>query len=409
LYNYVHIAWPVHYKAAIPESVRFAPLDMEKELNLREILEQHPKGQQYQGILNDMARYPVLTDSAGQVLSLVPIINSNFTGKLEVGSTSLMFEATGTDENAVDLAANIFAQNLHDRGFSISRATIDTGKRYTTPRSLNQKIRINPATVAQLTGLVLTKNQIRSRLEKARYGVQGPVVHVPHYRHDIMHITDVIEDIAIMHGFDKIESAPLQHYTLGAADAMVPFADAVREIGVGLGFQEVFSAVLSNKDMLYTRMNIKDTGTVEIENTMSETYAAVRSWLLPIMLEVLSKNKHVDYPQKVFEQGLVTERHGADARDGERIAFAISHTATDFTEIKQVLDAVLLAIGKEHTIIPIEHGSFISGRCGEVSVEGKKIAILGEIHPAVLVNWGLEMPVSALEINLTELKKLLSI
>ncbi len=54
-----------------------------------------------------------------------------------------------------------------------------------------------------------------------------------------------------------------------------------------------------------------------------------------------------------------------------------------------------------------EHNSFVEGRCGRAIVKGKKVAYLGEIHPQVLENWGLEMPVSAMELNLTELFDLL--
>ena len=54
-----------------------------------------------------------------------------------------------------------------------------------------------------------------------------------------------------------------------------------------------------------------------------------------------------------------------------------------------------------------EHNSFIDGRCGRAIVKGKKVAYLGEILPIVLSNWGLEMPVVALELNLSELFEIL--
>ena len=59
--------------------------------------------------------------------------------------------------------------------------------------------------------------------------------------------------------------------------------------------------------------------------------------------------------------------------------------------------------GLHYDIEESEHNSFIEGRVGRAIVKGKKIAYLGEINPAVLTSWGLEMPVAALELNLSEL------
>ena len=71
--------------------------------------------------------------------------------------------------------------------------------------------------------------------------------------------------------------------------------------------------------------------------------------------------------------------------------------------MRRILDYILRCFGLSCDIEEVEHNSFIDGRCGRAIVKGKKIAYLGEIHPAVLSNWGLEMPVAAMEINLTEL------
>ena len=64
--------------------------------------------------------------------------------------------------------------------------------------------------------------------------------------------------------------------------------------------------------------------------------------------------------------------------------------------------------GLHYDVEEAEHNSFIEGRCGRAIVKGKKVAYLGEINPEVLTRWGLEMPVAALELNLTELFEVLS-
>ncbi|MAG15751.1 phenylalanine--tRNA ligase subunit beta [Candidatus Woesearchaeota archaeon] len=409
LYSSKKVKFPVHYKAAAPDSIKFVPLEMDKKILLSKVLELHPKGKQYGWIIKDFSAYPILVDSNNEVLSLVPIINSNFTGKLVVGDSELLFEATGTDEEAVNLAANIFAQNLYERGFKLQSITVHyNNKKVKSPHSFNEKIKIRQADVEVLTGLKLTHAQTKDLLERARYGVSDYTVSIPDYRKDILHVFDVIEDIAIMYGFNNIESAPLTNYTMGSPTKMNEFVDSVREIVLGLGFQEILSPILSNKAIIEEKMEVQDRGIVEISNPMSETYSAVRSWLTPIMMEVLSKNKHRDFPQKIFEQGLINVRKGQKIEDKEAIVLAISQTKTDFTEIKQCLDAIMNSLGVVSSVEPFDMGTFIKGRGGSIKVNGKAIGLIGEISPKVLSNWELEMPVTALEIDLSELKRIIS-
>lgn len=404
LYPASRIKFPVKYTTVAPDGIKFVPLEFSKALTPAEILEQHPKGKEYAWILKNAKRYPILIDSNNEVLSMAPITNSDFTGKLEVGDREVLFEITGTDEEAVYLATNIFAQNLSERGYEIFSSTIlYKDKKVISPHPFNEKIRITKEQVHRLLGLELSDLEIKRLVEKAGYDFSNYVISIPPYRADIMHPFDVIEDIAIMYNFGKIKPLPMKSYTVGSARPEIKFADKVRELAIGLGCQEIMSTVLSNKDTLCTKMSVSSSSTVEIDNYMSETYSAVRSWLLPMLMEFLSKNKHVDYPQLIFEQGLVVERSGDKLADVEKLAIVFAHSTADFTEIKQAMDALFRALGVEYTIKPEEHGSFIKGRCGRVYVNKKAVAIIGELSPVVLSKWEIEVPVAALEIDLTNL------
>ena len=244
---------------------------------------------------------------------------------------------------------------------------------------------------------------LKNLAEKAQYDFKDYKISIAPYRGDILHPYDVIEDIGIMYGFEKIKDAPLATYTIGSGLKLNEFIDRVREIAAGLGYQEIVSAVLTNKDYLYNKMNTEDTGTVEIAEYMSETYSVVRSWVLPNLIEVFSKNKHVTFPQKIFEEGLVNVRKGEKIEEFHRIAIASSSEDTNYTEARQALDLIMKLFGLKYDIEETEHSSFISGRVGRAIVKGKKVAYLGEISPKVLENWGLDLPVAALELNLTEL------
>ncbi len=404
LYSYKRIVFPLHYKAVEPESVEFIPLEFKSKMNLKRILEEHPKGKDYAYVLENFDKYPILADDKNEILSFIPVINSNFTGKLEVGDGNIFFEATGTDEEAVNLAANIFAYALSDRGFQIYSVEVKyPDRKVLTPNIEKETIEIKNEQIKQIFGLELKENEVKRLTEKAQYDFSSYKISIPPYRHDILHPYDVIEDIGIIYGFKNIPDRPMSTFTIGSGLRLSSFADKVREIVTGSGYQEILSPVLTNKECLYNKMNFEDTGTIEILEYMSETYSAVRSWVLPSLMEVFSKNKHVEFPQKIFEEGIVNIRKGEQIIDYNRIAIASSHESANYTEIRQILDYIMKCFGLKCDYEEADHGSFIEGRCARAIVKGKKVAYLGEINPKVLDNWGLEMPVAALELNLSEL------
>ena len=404
IYSYQRLTFPVHYKAVEPLSIEFVPLEFKAKMTLREILAEHPKGKEYAWILEGFEKYPVLIDNKNEVMSFVPIINSNFTGKIEIGDEDIFFEATGTDEEAVNLAANIFAYALYDRGFQIYSVEIKYPEKKTISPNLEiETVTIKNEQIKHLFGLQLKENEIKNLLEKAQFDFDNYKVKIPPYRKDIIHPYDIIEDSGIMYGFDEIKESALTTFTAGSTLKINDFIDKLREIVVGLGYQEMMSPILTNKDFLYKKMNIEDFGTIEIEDYMSETYSVVRSWILPNLMEVFSKNRHIEFPQKIFEEGLVNTRKGDKIIEYSRIAIAVSHEKANYTEIRQVLDYILRCFGLSYDIEEAEHSSFIDGRVGRAIVKGKKVAYLGEIALVVLQNWGLEMPVAALELNLSEL------
>lgn len=404
LYPAKKIQFPLSYTAVQPNSVKFIPLDDKRERSLREILETHPKGKEYSWILKPYYMYPVIVDNSNQVLSFPPIINSEKIGKLSVGDDELFFEATGTDENAVMLVCIIFAYAFADRGFSIYDVGIQYDKKTVRSPSLSEeKIRISKQDVKNVVGIELSDSEIKDLLERSRYALSANVVTIPPFRQDVMHVHDVVEDVAIMYGYNNFESAPLTSYTVGSTFKITNFVNVLRKVVVGAGYQEVFSAILANSFDLYDKMNVKDFGTVEISEYMSESYSVVRTWVLPNLMDVLSKNKHVDFPQRVFEHGLVALKSGQNVLDKEKLAVVSSHSEASFTEMKQLLNHLFGSLGVDYSLDDFEHSSFIIGRCAKILVKNKLVGFVGELHPQVLSHWRLEMPVSAIELDVTDL------
>jgi phenylalanyl-tRNA synthetase beta chain len=226
---------------------------------------------------------------------------------------------------------------------------------------------------------------------------------VPSFRVDVMHQVDLIEDIAIAYGYNNIECLWREMPTTGRAKPEQRQIDIARELMVGLGYQEILTYMLTNKESLFIKMNAQETKNVEVANPKYLTMTCLRNWLLPSLMEFLSNNQSVEFPQKIFEVGIVTlpdEAKETKTRDEEWLSAATTHANANFTEIKSALDAFMSNFGVEWQIKETAHPSFIEGRVGKVIIGSVEVGVVGEINPLVLEAWKLENPVAAFEVNL---------
>jgi phenylalanyl-tRNA synthetase beta chain len=414
IYNLDLIKPPIDYTAVKPEEVKFGPLGFSEKMSLDEILEQHPKGIEYSHIVKKHPLYPMLFDSEGKVLSFPPIINSNDLGKITEESRNLLVEVTGTTHKTVLNTLNLVTLALIDRGGKAFGATIHYPEKsaYTegmviTPNFESKSFPLSVEDTNRLLGLKLSSKEIGDLLLTAGLGVEKAsgdclTVLVPCYRVDVMHQVDIIEDVAIAYGYNNIEPIWRDLPTTGAAKPDQRFIDVARELMVGLGYQETLNTTLSNQESLFQKMNTEPTKIVELSNPKIVTMTCLRNWLLPSLMEFLSINQSVEFPQKIFELGKITlldENKETRTRDEDWLTAVTAHPNANFSEIKSALDSFMGNFGVEWQIKEAVHPSFIDGRVGKVIVNGSEVGVVGEVNPLVLQAWKLENPVAAFEVN----------
>jgi phenylalanyl-tRNA synthetase beta chain len=414
IYNLDLIKPPILYTAVKPSDVKFVPLGFSEKMSLDEVLERHPKGIEYGHIVKKNSLYPMLFDSENKVLSFPPIINSNDLGKITEESRNLLVEVTGTQHKTVLDTLNLVTLALIDRGGKAYSAKINypqnseyTERTVLTPNFDNRHFQLSVEETNRLLGLQLSAQKIIELLQVAGLAVEkadaeSVWVLVPCYRVDVMHQVDLIEDVAIAYGYNNIEPLWRELATTGAANPQQHYVDNARELMIGLGFQEVLNTTLSNQETLFSKMNMPPSNIVEVSDPKVVTMTCIRNWLLPCLLEFLSVNVSVEFPQKIFELGKVTlldETKETKTRDEDYLAAAVSHPNANFTEIKSIMDSFMTNFGLKWQIKETAHPSFIEGRVGKLFVSGVDVGVLGEIHPAVLGKWKLENPVAAFEVN----------
>ncbi len=384
LYDFNKIKPPVIYKTTKSHENAFIPLNSEKKMTPAEILEYHEKGKEYGYIVKNKV-LPIFVDSKNNVLSFPPIINSNDIGKITEKTKNILVEVTGTDEKSVEQVLRIVCLALADMGGQVYYGELGTKK---FPELQRKELSFSLVKLGEVAGEDF--GNIKELLKKMDYVLvkqEGKeiIVKAPAYRTDIISEIDIIEDIIIARGYDKIKPEPPSISTMGSYNRDY---EKVRENMLGAGFQEIQTFILCNPE--FSR-KIGIVGLTRLENPMNENYSALRKSLIPGILDFLSKNTHIEYPQKIFEIGDVIIK----TQNKKHMCGAISHSSTDFTEGKRVLEAIFKNIKfKEKDKSP-----FIKGRCAEININSKK-GIVGEVHPEYLLSIGIYNPVVIFEVEL---------
>jgi phenylalanyl-tRNA synthetase beta chain len=411
LYQADIVKSPLNYTVAKPGEKSFAPLGMEDKMTLAEIVEKHPKGIEYGPIISPFKEWPLLADGEGRILSLPPVINSNDLGRITTDTRNILVEVTGTGFEVVNNTLKIVVTALSERGGGIFSCNIDYP--YGTPRK-NVTPDLNPTNAAlsvdyanELLGTSLTSGEVVRLLRRASYGAEPKgknlvQVKVPCYRLDIMHPVDLVEDVAIAMNLNKLQPEWPQVWTPGGLTAQTDRLDTIAEVMVGLGFQELLTYSLTSRDSLEQRMNSPPAQLVDLKNPKMSTLTSLRNWLLPSLMEFLSSNTHIDYPQRVFEVGTCATPEGhkvGQVLDHRKLSAVTVHANAGFTEMRACLDALLNSVGVDFKVVPQTHPSFLEGRSGEVTSGGGSIGMIGELHPQVIKAWGLSLPCAAFEIE----------
>lgn len=401
LYPLQKITFPITFTSEVPEKIVFQPLESSAKMNGLQILERHPTGRKYAHLCRGWKRFPVFTDATGKILSMPPIINSHDLGKIDAQTTEVFVEATGTDLPTLHQALNILVTTLADMGGKpYSLKVVYSDQTITTPDLQPQKMKCPLAYVNRVLGVELTESQLKKYLEKMGHDYHNKTIQVPAYRADVLHPIDIVEDVAIAYGYQNFVPELPNVFTVASEDPQEQFCSKLREMCSGLGLLEVKNYHLLDRDSLTAKMQATETP-IPLQNALGD-HNHLRNWLLPGLLKVLTENQHHEYPQNIFEIGTIFSSAPAletGVQESNHWAVAICHDQADFTQMKQIVESVFRLLGKEIVIKETVHPSFLPGRVGNILLQGKSIGIIGEIHPQVLSNWNLAVPVVGMEVD----------
>ncbi len=404
IHDLAKIKFPLIYKAITREH-SFVPLEASVSMTVKDILEKTETGKKYKHILDGQTKVPIIIDSTGQTISLPPIANAKLT-EMNTKTTNLLVEVTATDKIAAEGVLAVIANTLQIAGFELYSVKV-TGAGNSSPVLKSRDLVLESELVNKTLGIEISSPIIIKSLKKSRLDakMRGKkiVCTIPRYRTDIFGVMDLVEEVALGYGIQNLAPTMPGSVSAGERSGVTKTLETVRQIMIGLGYLEVMNFELTGKEILYDKTGRDLSKIISVADSKSQEHIILRDMLLPGMLEVLSRNIHESYPQKIFEIGTVFEKDSPIV-ESIHLACLDAHKDVNYTEVKSVLQSLLkTGFNLSCSTVPQKGPMYVDGRTASIVVNDEKLGMVGEIEGKVLDNFKLRTPVAGFEIKLSGL------
>jgi phenylalanyl-tRNA synthetase beta chain len=304
------ITGPITYEARKPEDISFIPLNETKVMDGNEFMEHYSTDKyikEYLPIIRDKPRYPIFYDKNQTVLSLPPIKNSAATA-ISQETKNVFIEITATDHKRAKIVLDILSTHLSHYSadqYCIEQVEVEypDGTKSINPTLEQKTFEVDLEYANSTLGLQLTVAEITELVKKMGLKVtdsteQKMTISVPINRSDILHACDIVEDIGIAYGYNRIETRLPKTNTIGKQLSKNKFTDLLRTEMAQAGFIECMNMALVSKAETFegVRKEFKEGVAVKLANSKTIEFNYCRTSLMPGLFKTL----HTSMKEKVF-------------------------------------------------------------------------------------------------------------
>lgn len=260
-----------------------------------------------------------------------------------------------------------------------------------------RRIKLDTDWINRFLDIQITADEMKTILKKLDCEFDGDEILVPTFRPDLEHKADIAEEIARFYGYNKIPGTALSGGAQGKYTPLQKFKRTISDTMLALGASEIMTySFISPKyyDKILMPANSPLRNSITISNPLGEDTSIMRTTALPSMLEVLSRNfNNRNSAACLFElasEYLPTAPDKLPVEKTMLIAGLYGNKADYFTAkgmAEQLLEK--LCITDYDIEASSDEFSYHPGRCAVLSINGKRLGIIGEIHPKVAENYGI--------------------
>ncbi len=275
----------------------------------------------------------------------------------------------------------------------------------------NRTLTLEPEKVNRLLGTDISKEDMVKYLNLLEIEVEGDTIHVPSFRPDLQRMADIAEEVGRSYGYNEIPTTAFKTSTQGGYSPEMMMETKAGTLCRGLGYSEIITYSFVSPaifDQIRLPADSPLRNALKIQNPLGEDTSIMRTIALPSMLEILGRNSaYHNKSVKLYELAkiyLPTEGQ-ALPEEPKMLLLGTYGAGTSFFTVKGELEAIFsgLRLQKSAYTAVKDNPSYHPGRCAKVSVGGVDVGYLGQVHPQVAKNYGIDGEVYCAEINFTAL------
>lgn len=287
---------------------------------------------------------------------------------------------------------------------------------YPTKQKTN-KINLDYDRINKLLGTEISKEEMIDTLEKLNIKVENDIAIAPYFRTDIEQLADIAEEVLRFYGYDKLDTTLVESdTTIGIRNKEQKIEQKIKNVLVNSGLSEIYTyGFVSDKDLEKSKINkdLKETS-ILIQNPLSDEYRLMRPSTIPSMMQTLATNANKkNSSAKLFDISKSYKNINNEVENGEVplqeniLTIGMYGDDIDFYTVKGLIENVLetSSINRYDIVRETENESYHTGRCANIKVGIDVIATIGEVHPEVLDNYGIEKRAYLAEVNLSKVTK----
>ena len=267
-------------------------------------------------------------------------------------------------------------------------------------------VKLEPEKVNGLLGTDVSREEMVRILESLDFTVEGDTIHVPSWRSDVEHYSDIAEEVARFYGYNNIPDTLSNGLTArrGLTDIQQT-ENLLGSVCRAAGYDEIITYSFISPTY-YDKIDLpKDSAlrdSLKILNPLGEDTSIMRTTTLPSMLEILTRNYNFrNKSAKLYELGRVYFKRADGLADEPKVLTLGAYGGMDFFALKGAVEAVLkqLRIENVRFLADTENPSYHPGRCAKVYCGDRLLGVLGQIHPHVAGNYGVDAELYAAELR----------
>ena len=279
-----------------------------------------------------------------------------------------------------------------------------------TPHTLD----LEPEKINNLLGTDIPEEDMIRYLNLLEIPVEGRTIHVPSWRPDLNLMADIAEEVGRSYGYNEIPTTDFKTSTQGGYTPFMKFETKAGSLSRALGYSEIITYSFVSP-AIFDRVRIpadsKLRNVLRIQNPLGEDTSIMRTTALPSMMEILSRNNaYHNKAAKLYELAKIyLPIEGQVLPEEPKILILGSYgTQENFFTMKGELEAILGGLNVQKPSYEADSGnpSYHPGRCAKVSIGGKNVGYIGQIHPLVAQNYDMNCEVYCAEINFNDLFEL---